>query len=217
MSIALPGVQERRESKVIPRAKPLHEYVNLYICARNPMMYLWRSRHEALCVLQIKPAVVSLPGVVVADGNAASGPTAFWQSPSGLSKVDKDTVFAEWWTDPDPFVLWENRRVKCAEVLVPDKVDTRFITGAYVSCAAAESDLRTIAPGISITVDPHMFLRHKETTNGQSPDRKSFRFQAPNNCKHRKLCRRYGQGCGPRVQEAFSGDVRGLREAMSAP
>jgi hypothetical protein len=158
-SIALSGVQERRESKVIPRAKPLHEYVNLYICARNPMMYLRRSQHEALSVLQIKPAVLSLPGVVIADGNAASGPTAFWQSPSGLSKVDKDTVFAEWWTDPDPFVLWENRRVKCAEVLVPDKVDNRFITGAYVSCAAAESGLSTIAPGISITVDPHMFFR----------------------------------------------------------
>jgi ssDNA thymidine ADP-ribosyltransferase, DarT len=157
--MALPGVQQRRESKVIPGAKPLHEYVNLYICARNPMMYLRRSQHEALSVLQIKPAVLSLPGVVIADGNAASGPTAFWQSPSGLSKVDKDTVFAEWWTDPDPFVLWENRRVKCAEVLVPDKVDNRFITGAYVSCAAAESGLSTIAPGISITVDPHMFFR----------------------------------------------------------
>jgi hypothetical protein len=159
VSVALAEVQERRESKVIPGAKPLHEYVNLYICARNPMMYLRRSQHEALCVLQINPGVLSLPGVVIADGNAASGPTAFWRSPSGLSKVDKDTVFAEWWTDPDPFVLWENRRVKCAEVLVPDRLDARFITGAYVSCAVAESDLRTIAPGISIIVDPHMFFR----------------------------------------------------------
>ena len=103
--------------------------------------------------------MLSLPGVVIADGNAASGPTAFWRSPSGLFKVDKDTVFAEWWNDPNPFVLWENRRVKCAEVLVPDKLDARFIAGAYVSCAAAEGALRTVAPGIAITVDPHMFFR----------------------------------------------------------
>jgi hypothetical protein len=89
VSVALSGVQERRESKVIPGAKPLHEYVNLYICARNPMMYLRRSQHEALCVLQINPAVMDLPGAVIADGNAASGPTAFWQSPTGLSKVNK--------------------------------------------------------------------------------------------------------------------------------
>lgn len=79
MSVALPGVQERRESRVIPGARPLHEYVNLYIC-----------------VLQISPAVLSLPGVVIADGNAASGPTAFWKSPSGLSKVDKDTTRSPW-------------------------------------------------------------------------------------------------------------------------
>ena len=123
------------------------------------MMYLRRAQHEALCVLQINPAVMNLAGAVIADGNAASGPTAFWRSPSGLSKVDKDTNFAEWWNDPDPFVLWENRRVKCAEVLVPERLDARFITGAYVSCAAAETALRTVAPGIAITVDPPMFFR----------------------------------------------------------
>jgi ssDNA thymidine ADP-ribosyltransferase DarT-like protein len=159
VSVALSGVQERRESKVVPGAKPLHEYVNLYICARNPMMYLRRAQHEALCVLQISPAVLTLPGVVIADGNAASGPTAFWQSPSGLSKVDKDIVFAEWWTDPDPFVLWENRRVKCAEVLVPDKLDAKLIAGAYVSCEAAEDELKALAPRLKINVDPHMFFR----------------------------------------------------------
>jgi len=159
VSVALQGVQERRESKIIPGAKPLHEYVNLYICARNPMMYLRRSQHDGLCVLQITPAVLSLPGVVIADGNAASGPTAFWPSPSGLAKVHKETVFAEWWTDPNEFVLWENRRVKCAEVLVPDKLDANFISGAYVSCDAAEAHLKALAPALKIVVDPHMFFR----------------------------------------------------------
>jgi hypothetical protein len=159
VSVALPGVQERRESKVIPGAKPLHEYVNLYICARNPMMYLRRSQHEALCVLQISPAVLTLPGVVIADGNAASGPTAFWQSPSGLSKVDRDTVFAEWWTDPNEFVLWENRRVKCAEVLIPNGLGAKFISAAYVSSDTAEVQLKALAPKLKIVVDPHMFFR----------------------------------------------------------
>jgi ssDNA thymidine ADP-ribosyltransferase DarT-like protein len=140
-SVALPGVQERRESKVIPGAKPLHEYVNLYICARNPMMYLRRAQHEALCVLQISPAVLSLRGVVIADGNAASDYTSFWPSPSGLVKIDEDAVFAERWTDPDTITEWRNKRVKCAEVLVPDKLDAKSILGAYVSCDAAEVQL----------------------------------------------------------------------------
>jgi hypothetical protein len=159
LSVASKEVQERRASKVIPGAKPLHDYVNLYICARNPMMYLRRSHHQELCVLKIGPAVLHLPGVVIADGNAASGPTAFWPSPSGLAKVDKDTVFAEWWTDANPFTLWENRRVKCAEVLVPHKVDGGLILGAYVSCHDTELKLKALAPSLAITVDPHMFFR----------------------------------------------------------
>lgn len=158
-SVALPGVQERRESKVIPGAKPLHDYVNLYICARNPMLYLRRSQHQALCVLQITPAVLDLNGVIIADGNAASGPTAFWPSPAGLAKVHKETVFAEWWTDSNEFVLWENRRVKCAEVLIPHGLEARFISGAYVSCEPAEVQLKALAPSLKIVVDPHLFFR----------------------------------------------------------
>lgn len=159
VSVALPGVQERRESKAVPGAKPLHEYVNLYICARNPMMYLRRLQHEVLCVLQIDPEVLNLSGVVIADGNAASNATAFWQSPLGLAKVSKHAVFAEWWTDANDFVLWENRRVKCAEVLIPDRLDANFISGAYVSCDESEAQLKAFALNLKIIVNPHMFFR----------------------------------------------------------
>ena len=34
-SIAMAEIQDRRQKVVIPNARPLHEYVNLYICARN--------------------------------------------------------------------------------------------------------------------------------------------------------------------------------------
>ncbi len=159
ISVASQEVQERRATKVVPGAKPLHEYVNLYMGARNPMMYLRKDQHQELCVLQISPTVLGLNNVVIADGNAASGPTAFWPSPSGLGKVDKDTVFAEWWTDPDLFTQWENKRVKCAEVLAPDKLDAGFISGAYVSCDDAESKLKALAPSLPIVIDPYMFFR----------------------------------------------------------
>jgi hypothetical protein len=158
-SVALEVVQERREAKVVPGAKPLHEYVNLYLCARNPMMYLRRAQHAELCVLRISPAVLGLPRVVIADGNAASGPTAFWPLPAGLGKVDRDTVFAEWWTDPSLLIQWENKRIKCAEVLVPDKLEAKFISGAYVSCAETEGKLNALAPTLEIIVDPHVFFR----------------------------------------------------------
>jgi hypothetical protein len=159
VSVAAEVIQERRKSKLVPGAKPLHEYVNLYICARNPMMYMRCSHHTALCVLRINSSVLSLPGVIIADGNAASSYTSFWPSPSGLAKVDRETVCAERWTDPNQFVAWENKRVKCAEVLVPEKLDARFIIGAYVSCGESESKLKSLAPNLPIIIDPHMFFR----------------------------------------------------------
>jgi hypothetical protein len=158
-SIALAAVQERRESKVVPGAKPLHEYVNLYICGRNPMMYMRCSHHLELCVLRVNTAVLNIQSVVIADGNAASDYTSFWSSPSGLAKIEKDAVFAEWWTDPDQITAWRKKAAKCAEVLVPDKLEVRFILGAYVSCDDAKSKLEALAPKLSIVIDPHMFFR----------------------------------------------------------
>jgi len=98
-SVAMQEIQEIRAKKVIPGGKPIHSYVNLYFCARNPMMYKRAAQHRFLCVLRINTEVFDLPGVVIADGNAASGYTGFWSSKTGLGKIDFELVFAEWWTD----------------------------------------------------------------------------------------------------------------------
>ncbi len=158
VSVAAEEIQERRAPKVLPGGKPLHEYVNLYICARNPMMYRRRSKHLEIYVLRLSTNVLNLPNVVIADGNAASDYTAFWSSPSGLAKIDKETVFAEFWTDPDPIVRLHNTRVKCAEVLVPDRVKPDLLFGAYVSSPEVEA---TLSQGFSspIIVDSHLFFR----------------------------------------------------------
>lgn len=37
-SIAMQEVQDRRKKVTIPGGKLLHDYANLYICARNPML-----------------------------------------------------------------------------------------------------------------------------------------------------------------------------------
>ena len=136
--IAMAEVQKIRENKVVPGARPLHEYVNLYFCARNPMLYKRKDRHERICILRVSPAVLNLPGAIIADGNAASGYTRFWPSPEGLAYVDEAIVFAEYWTDPDEIVAWRKKRIKCAEVLVPDRVGPKFILGVYVSCEQAK-------------------------------------------------------------------------------
>lgn len=158
-SVAMQAVQDRRAQIVVPGGRKLHEYVNLYICARNPMLYKRQGQHLNLCVLQVSTDVLDLPGVVITDANASSDYRRFAAAPDGLRIVDKDATFAEYWTDDDPIVQWKKKSAKCAEVLVPDKVDPRFIMGAYVSCQEVRDRLNGLGTGIGLTINGHMFFR----------------------------------------------------------
>lgn len=158
-SVAMQEVQDRRAKGVVPGGRKLHEYVNLYVCARNPMLYKRQGQHIDLCVLRVNTDVLDLPGVVVTDANASSDYVRFAEAPGGLSIVDREATFAEYWTDSDPIVQWRKKSAKCAEVLVPDKVDPRFIMGAYVSCQEAADKLSRLGTGVGLTINGHLFFR----------------------------------------------------------
>jgi hypothetical protein len=160
VSVAKAEVQGLRAKVRVPGGRMLHEYANLYICARNPMMFLRQGEHAALCVLRVATGVLDLPGVVVTDRNAASPHRRFAPAPAGLAIVDRDKTFAEFWTHPgDQIAEWRHKSMKCAEVLVPDSVDPRYIMGAYVSGAAVAAQLGRVAPQLPATVNGHMFFR----------------------------------------------------------
>jgi hypothetical protein len=163
VDISMEEIQDRRTGKRVPdarRATPLelHDYANLYICPRNPMLRKRQSRHEELCVVRVDPSVVDLDGVVIADGNASSDYTRFGASPSALALVNEEMTFAEYWTDDNRYAYWEKKRRKCAEVLVPDCVDPGFIVGAYVSCESAARQCEADSVPWPVTIDPHLFF-----------------------------------------------------------
>jgi hypothetical protein len=158
-SVAMQEIQEIRAKKAIPGGRPIHSYVNLYFCARNPMMYKRAAQHKSLCMLRINIEVLDLPGVVVADGNAASAYTGFWPPKLGLDKIDFDLVFAERWTDSNQIQQWHKARVKCSEVLVLERVDPRFIQGAYVSCQESQKLLVDTGFRLPVTVDSKLFFQ----------------------------------------------------------
>ena len=158
-SVAMPEIQQRRSKKAVPGGRPLHDYVNLYFHARNPMLYKLRAEHERLCVLRICPDMLDLPGAIICDGNAASDYTRFWPAQGGLHLLSRDEVFAEWWTDDDIFEKWRKTRAKCAEVLVPDRIEICYIIGAYVSCQPAQVALAATGFCFPITVDAHLFFQ----------------------------------------------------------
>lgn len=123
------------------------------------MFTLMMGGASDLAVMRISAAVRELGGIMIADGNAARKFTAFWGPEDGVERLDSERVFAEYWTDPDPVVKDEKKRVKCAEVLVPDSVPPGYITGVYVQrapSAAQEGNLRTC--GFEHTISEHMFF-----------------------------------------------------------
>jgi hypothetical protein len=159
-SIALPAVQERRESASVPSGRPLHEYVNLYVNARNPMLYL-RSRqdHESLCVLRVNPAVLELPDVVVTLENAARSLVRFWAPDEGIAALEEEVVFARYWTYPgDPVAEYRHKGAMCAEVLVPDRIPAELLVGAYVACRPAEEAFDSVQAAIPGAINRDMFF-----------------------------------------------------------
>lgn len=146
-SVAMNKIQERRKKVIVPDKKgnrPLHQYVNLYFHARNPMMFKRKDRHKELCVVRINKDILKASGVVIADGNASSDYVRFAPSPDGLKMIDKELVFAKYWNHVDPIEKFRHTFIKCAEVLVPDKVSRNYLLGAYVSCEESRKQLYDI-------------------------------------------------------------------------
>ena len=88
-SVAMPEIQERRKNKQIPGARTLHDYANLYFDAHNPMLSKLRARNDDICILRIDAKVLDLPGVIIADRNAASDWVRFSPLIEGLKAIDR--------------------------------------------------------------------------------------------------------------------------------
>lgn len=161
-SVAMPEIQERRKKVKIPGGDWLHEYANLYINARNKMLFKLKTQigDETLCVLRISTDVLDLPNVVIADHNASSDHVRFAPAPDGLKRIDRQLVFARYWTHPEnPIAEMSHGSVMCSEVLVPHRVDPRYIIGAYVSCEQALGVVRASAPGLEVSINRNLFFR----------------------------------------------------------
>ena len=124
------------------------------------MLYKIKDRHLELCVLQIDTKVLDVAGVVITDRNASSDWVRYAASPHGVQIVDRDQVFAEYWTHPENQVMeWVHKSIKCAEVLVPDVVDNRYITGGYASCQEVCRTIEEMAIPLEMTIHAHLFFR----------------------------------------------------------
>ena len=158
-SVAMQPVQDKRDRTQIPGGLKLHQYANLYFHARNPMLSARRAEADSLCVLCVSTSVLSLPGTVITDQNAASDYVRFLAL-SQWQLLDWDLIFATDWRHPDDQIAeWRHKSRKCAEVLVPHCVRPDLIVGAYVVDAAAARRLTNSGFTLPATIDPVMFFR----------------------------------------------------------
>lgn len=161
-SFAMPEVQSRRATVRVPDGtrygRPLHEYANLYIHARNVTMWVRRDEHRDLAVICVDPAILDIPGTTVTDRNAAASPR-WGAGAAGLALLVKERVFTEDWRDPDPFVQARQRKERCAEVLVPDVVEPAYFRAVRMSCAPSGARVQGMPSNLEIIVDSKLFFR----------------------------------------------------------
>lgn len=158
-SVAMQEIQDRRDQRQVPGGLKLHQYANLYFHARNPMLYKRKDEAAELCVLRVSRAVSSTQGVVFADCNASSDYVRFLH-PTQWKHLDFDDIYAMDWRHPgDPPTYYRHRSRKCAEVLVPHRVEPGRLLGAYVVDQAAAQRLSGVGFALPIAIDPVLFFR----------------------------------------------------------
>jgi hypothetical protein len=162
-SCAKQEIQDRRTQVVVPSGKPLHNYANVYFNARNPMMHLLKDDHTKLAVLVLDKNIIDLPGAIVTDRNASRDYAIFRPASTGLAMLDSNLIYAEYWTHSDPIEQDRRKGIRCAEVLVPDKIESHFIIMAYVSCEESriilDKLLRVANVSLPIVVNGNLFFR----------------------------------------------------------
>jgi hypothetical protein len=158
-SVAMQPVQDRRDRKQVPGGLKLHQYANLYFDARNPMMSVRRGEAAQLCVLRVSTDVLALNGTVISDQNAASD-YARYLAPSQWGALNFDAIFATDWRHPDnPPAYYRHKAQKCAEVLVRQRVEPQYLTGAYVVDDPAAIRLGEHGFILPVSVRPVIFFR----------------------------------------------------------
>ena len=152
--ISDPEVNRRRSRKIDSiRRRPLHDYVNLYFRARNPMLYARRQLQSDLVVLCVDHRLLEEPEVVFTDGNAASSATRFFYHLADLKQLAWDCLEADYWNDFD-----DGRRTRCAEVLVPGSVSLSRVERAVVSNEPLRRELTRLGWPTRVAVRPEWFF-----------------------------------------------------------
>jgi len=123
------------------------------------MLSRLRAQNDDICILRIDPRVLDLPGAIIADRNAASDWVRFFSVDEGLKALDRERVFARYWTHPENiFEDMSHKSEKRAEVLVPDCIKPSFLLGAYVANETARQKFEQLNIPLPVSIRNDIFF-----------------------------------------------------------
>lgn len=125
--------------------------------SRNSAKFVYYSE---ICILWINTDILNFRDVVISDMNASKDYVRFYDVVNGLNQLDYETIFMEYWNDYTDYFEYDYRKgVKCAEILIPEKVSPEYIFDIVVISEAVRQQISTIVPeNINIVVDPKYFF-----------------------------------------------------------
>ena len=123
------------------------------------MMYKRKTEAENLCILAIDSKVLDIPGCIVTDQNAASRTVRFYDALSGINSIDFNKIFSDNWIHDDIYETALHKKIKCAEILIPDSIPYPYIIGASVLNETSKIKLLQKGFDKNIIIKPSTFFR----------------------------------------------------------
>jgi cold shock CspA family protein len=148
-------VQGLRSERLIG-GTPLHNFVPLYIEIRNPMLYVRKSIQEDLVIIAVSPDILDIrQEALYTDGNAASRGTKFYRGDNSLQNLNWKILEDDYWTNYE-----DGKRIKCSEVLIPDRIETQFFSSLIVKTPTnlVKLEKMTEELGLQVKVNSHFFF-----------------------------------------------------------
>jgi cold shock CspA family protein len=139
--------------------KRWHDYVPFYFNPRNTMLYKRRELQNQIVILGIDPMLILEEGTWFSDGNVAAGATKVYNDIAMLEQLPWQIIKASSWNYEDAERKERCKRIMCAEVLVPNRVNVQSILKIFCRSLSQRSEVQQILPdGVNIPVGVNGFL-----------------------------------------------------------
>ncbi|MFH1004794.1 MAG: DarT ssDNA thymidine ADP-ribosyltransferase family protein [Bacteroidota bacterium] len=148
-----------RQNRKTPDDKSLWEYANVYLQARNPMLYrvLCEKNAAEIAVIGIDRSIMTTPGTFFSAGNAASSLSEIVpiKDSGKVYKEIKNCLESQWWKDEDG-----SKRKIMAECLIPSHISPEYLRTIYVSNDTNAEKIKKIAVGYKVHIipEPQLFF-----------------------------------------------------------